>query len=108
MKLEMRIVGMNEYRRKDEPFAVFVQTRTIGDWEQASMSEYEFSIFMQNKFPKYYEEYQKHTPKEGEPDELPAFVFFYNYGETEENKRKGEAFVFSNMKRDNRTFVFSA
>lgn len=96
MTKQMRIVGMNSDKRKDEPYAVFIQMRSArgnytGEWEQEALSEYEFSILMQNKFPNFYKEYESNKIV----GDVPVFVYFYNYGETDDMKRKGQSYIFT-------------
>ena len=76
MATKMRIVGLNESRRGNEPYAVYVQKydRKNG-WEQESISENEFNEMMKTEYPKYWSEY------EASETEKSAMAWFYNYGE---------------------------
>lgn len=79
--MKMRIVGINTTH-------IFIQTLTNNEWKQDIMNEEEFKSFMYNTFPIYMTEYEKDNT------DRKVMDFFYNYGETEEMKRKGEAYIF--------------
>lgn len=79
--MKMRIVGMNTTH-------VFIQTLINNEWKLNIMNEKEFKSFMYNMFPTYMAEYEKDTIN------TKATDFFYHYGETEDMRRKGEAYIF--------------
>lgn len=89
---EMRIVGIS-----DTHCCVWIQTREYrGDWEQRTVGYAEFDLFMADYFPTEYKKFLK----ERKPEEFAA-KFFYNYGETDEMRRKGEAHVFTRYGEEN-------
>lgn len=90
MTLKMRIVGLNDSKRGDDPHAIFVQFNyEDGEgWRQLVMSENVFSVMMQKYFLDYYNEYRRSG------GESSICNFFYHYGETEDMIRRGEAYVF--------------
>lgn len=81
--MKMKIVGINTTY-------IFIQTLMNNEWKQNKMNEEEFKSFMYNTFPIYMKEYEKDNTN------TKVMNFFYNYGETEEMKRKGEAYIFTN------------
>lgn len=74
---EMRIVGLNDA-------AIFVQFKVKSDWEQIRISFDDFKKVMIDKFPTYWDEYEKSGA-----DNFGRF--FYNYGETEPHN---ETYIF--------------
>ena len=78
----MRIVALGKQ--------VFIQTSNHKnrDYKQSIMTPDEFAAFMQEHFPIHWKEYEINGQGQ------TAAEFFYNFGETPEMKRKGEAFVF--------------
>lgn len=79
--MKIRLVGLNSAN-------VFVQTGSGRNWEQVVMSFKDFEKFISSNRPEQYKEY-----KNSNSDDAAA-VWFYNYGETEEMKRKGIAYEF--------------
>lgn len=79
--MEMRIVGLNTSD-------ICIQKRIRREWKQETITYAQFDSLMQMEFPEYYREY-----RESKTDK-PAARWFWNYGETEEMKQKGEAFIF--------------
>ena len=79
----MRIVAVNW---KD----IFVQTsdNRRRDYKQVTMSHEEFEEFMKANFASYWNEYESSGSKDS------AAEYFYTYGETEEMKRKGIAYIY--------------
>lgn len=78
--MKMRIVGINT--------KVFIQIMKDNKWEQSCISKSEFENLMRNEFSNYVAEYEKNNTG------CDMANFFYNYGETEDMKRKGEAYIF--------------
>lgn len=86
----MRVVAYGLY--------VFVQTSNhrTRDYEQNVMTHNEFATFMQDNFPTEWAEYLDYNSSvDWYYTKTPA-EFFYNYGLSEEEIRKGEAFIFEN------------
>ena len=81
----MRIVGMNEKYRGNEPYAMCIQRydRKAGEWTQEDLSENEFIDMMKTEFADFWSEYEK-----TETDKT-AMNWFYDYGFD-----GGEKFVF--------------
>ena len=73
--MKMRIVGMTGSK-------FFIQTLYNGTWIQEKITFAEFAEFMKEHFPAVFEQLG---------DNWDAY---YNYGETEEMRRKGEAYIF--------------
>lgn len=78
--MKMRIVGMNE--------KVFIQIMKNNKWEQSCIDRSEFENLMRNEFSNYVAKYEKSNAS------CDMANFFYNYGETEAMRRKGEAYIF--------------
>ena len=78
--MKMRIVGINE--------KVFIQIMKNNRWEQSCISKSEFENLMRNEFSNYISEYEKSNTS------YDMANFFYNYGETDAMRRKGEAYIF--------------
>lgn len=78
---KMRIVGLNKNN-------IFVQKQTRMGWEQELISHEAFDQMMRTEYPAYYQQF------EASGTEKSAAEWFYNFGETEEMMRKGEAFIF--------------
>lgn len=80
---QMRIVGLNSNK-------VFVQkmVRKNAQWDQTAISYKEFTEMMKNEYPGYFKEYEQSGAT------VSAAEWFYNYGETEDMRRKGESFIY--------------
>ena len=79
----MRIVGLTNYK------AVFIQKReNRTEWKQYKLNYVEFENLMKNEHPVLYKKYLN----SGFDD---IGQYFWNYGETEEMKRKGVAYIFN-------------
>lgn len=74
---------------------ITVQTSDNGrDWKQTPMCVDEFETLMKEHFPKEYSEYQNHLATAEWWQRSDIGFFFYHYGETEEMKRHGDAYIF--------------
>ena len=69
----------------------FIQTSEFENrgFKQDKISWAAFNDFMKEEFPQYWVEYESTNKKE------EAAEYFYHYGETDEMKRKGIAYVFA-------------
>ena len=90
----MKIVAIGAY--------VFVQTSNYRnrDYTQTIMKIDEFEKFMQEQFPKYWDEYMwdeylNYYNNVDRQFKKTAPEYFYHYGETEEMRRKGEAYIYT-------------
>lgn len=83
MTQRMRIVGINAAKIWVQKYNDKKQA-----WEQTIMSHEDFEKMMKNEYPVFYRKYENSESNKN------AANFFYNYSETDEMKRKGEAFVF--------------
>ena len=88
---EMRIVGWTPGK------SVVYQEREITGiwkedlWVQECISEKEFETYMQGNFPTYWNDFLDYY----EHFDVTSCEYFWNYGETDEMKRNGDAFVYT-------------
>lgn len=79
--------------------------RKTDEWHQESISETRFKYFFKTHFPnhyKFYEMAKENEFKEMKENGLEGFAYnslncadwFYNFGETNDMRRKGEAYIF--------------
>lgn len=80
--MKMRIVGLNGNR-------IFVQKMIRhNEWMQKPMRFDDFRTMMKECYPGYYQEYLESGTDKKIQD------YFWHYGETEEMRRNGDAYIF--------------
>jgi hypothetical protein len=77
----MRIVGMNAV-------SMFIQKEVKGEWVQEVLSNCAFEEMMQKEYTPYWEEYIRSGKTKS------AESYFYHYGEDEDMKYRGEAYIY--------------
>lgn len=82
--MKMRIVAISAH-------AVFIQENNGNGWEQTKMRINLFENYMEENFPKHYNEFLNTDTSDDS-----AAEFFYHYGETPEMKRRGIAYIYTN------------
>lgn len=101
--MEMRIVGLSTGTG-----FITIQSRwnEKRDWHQVCITSEEFESFMKNEFPssyRYFEIAKENEEKEAKENNFDIFKntddcasWYYNFGETHEMKRRGDAYIFRN------------
>lgn len=83
--MRMRIVGLsNDW--------IIVQIQTCGKWDQYGTNFDDFEKIMKERFPSEYAMYALCKDMGYTTD--PAAEWFYNWGETREMRRHGDAYIF--------------
>ena len=101
--MELRIVGLSS---GNESVTVQARWKKSDEWHQECMSFECFDLFFKTHFSNYYRYFEmakENEIREMEDNELAGFsnnandsaAWFYNFGETHEMKRLGEAYIFS-------------
>lgn len=100
--MEMRIVGIST---GTGTVTIQARWRKSAEWYQECMNNVSFKYFFKSHFPKHYKFYEmakENELKEMKENGLEGFAYnamncadwFYNFGETNEMRRNGEAYIF--------------
>ena len=101
-KMELRMVGIST---GNEVVTIQARRKKTDSWHQEALSFDRFERFFKTHFPKHYSYYEIAKDNEEWEFEANGFVdfyrntydcasWFYNFGETNEIKRKGDAYIF--------------